>query len=153
MKKAFSLVEIIVVILIVGLIGTFAINKFFNYIEKSNEFKIKSEVALINEAINRVYSSQVLLGNSNFILERLDDASINGIDESLFIGYDEYILLDEVVLSTSLEKKELVKWIKISQTKYKVYLTKDKVLNFVFDKDEALFSCDKNDVVCKEFML
>lgn len=153
MKKAFSLVEIIFVILIVGLIGTFAISKFFNYIEKSNEFKIKSEVALINEAINRVYSGQILLGNSGFVLERLDDASINGIDESLFMGYDEYVLLDEVILSTSLEKKELAKWIKSSQISYKVYLTKDKLLNFVFDKDEALFSCDKNDELCKEFML
>lgn len=153
MKKAFSLVEIIIVILIVGLIGTFAINKFFNYIEKSNEFKIKSEVALINEAINRVYSNQILYGNSSFILERLDDASVNGVGESLFMGYDEYVLLDEVILSTSLEKKELARWIKISQTQYKVYLTKDKVLDFIFDKDEALFSCNKNDDFCKEFML
>ena len=153
MKKAFSLVEIIVVILIIALIGTFAINKFFNSIEKSNELKIKSEVALINEAINRVYSNQVLLANTNFTLERLDDASINGIGESLFMGYDEYVLLDNVILSTSLEKKELAKWIKTSQTTYKVYITKDKVLEFEFDIDKALFSCDKSDTICKEFML
>lgn len=153
MKKAFSLVEIIVVILIIGLISSFAINKIFSSIEKSNELKIKSEVALVNEAINRVYSNQVLLGNTEFHLERLDDASINGVGESLFIGYDEYILLDDVILSTSLEKRELGKWIKTSQTNYKVYLTKEKVLEFVFDSNEALFSCDENDEVCKEFML
>ena len=153
MKKAFSLIEIIFVILIVGLIGSFAINKIFYSIDKSNELKIQSEVALINEAINRVYSGQILLGNTDFILERLDDASINGVNESLFMGYDEYILLDEVILSTSLEKKELGKWIKTSQTSYKVYLTKEKVIEFNFDSSEALFSCDKNDDVCNEFML
>lgn len=153
MKKAFSILEIIIAILIVGLLGSFAITKFFHSIEKSNEFKIKSEVALINEAIGKVYSNQVLMGNSNFILERLDDASINGLGESLFIGYDEFVLLDEVILSTTLEKKELGKWIKLSSTNYKVYFTKEKVLEFVFDPNEALFSCDENDVVCKEFML
>ena len=56
-------------------------------------------------------------------------------------------------LSTSLEKKELGKWIKTSQTTYKVYFTKDKVLDFIFDRDEALFSCDKSDTYCKDFML
>ncbi|WP_428025551.1 type II secretion system protein [Arcobacter sp.] len=152
MKKAFSLLEIIVVILIVGLIGSFAVNKFFYSLEKSNKLKIKSEVALINEAINKVYSNQILLGNSDFVLQRLDDASINGVDESLFIGYDEYILLDEVILSTSLEKKEFGKWIKISDTNYKVYFSKDKVLDFTFDINEALFSCDEKDDLCKELM-
>ncbi|WP_419764584.1 MAG: prepilin-type N-terminal cleavage/methylation domain-containing protein [Arcobacter sp.] len=153
MKRAFSLVEIIITILIIGLIGTFAITKLFNSIDKSNELKIKSEVALVNEAINRVYSSQILLANSNFFLERLDDASINSANESLFIGYEEYILLDTVILSSSLDKKELGKWIKVSNTNYRVYLTKEKVLDFVFDTDEALFSCDKKDDACKEFML
>ncbi|PLY08935.1 MAG: hypothetical protein C0626_07895 [Arcobacter sp.] len=153
MKRAFSLIEIIVTILIIGLIGTFAITKFFNSIDKANEFKIKSEVALINEAINRVYSNQILLGNSNFVLERLDDASINGSDESLFIGYEEYVLLDTVILSSSLDNKELGKWIKVSDTNYRVYLTKEKSLDFQFDPNEALFSCDKKDTFCKEFML
>jgi prepilin-type N-terminal cleavage/methylation domain-containing protein len=153
MKRAFSLIEIIVSILIIGLLGTFAITKFFNSIDKSNELKIKSEVALINEAINRVYSNQILLGNSNFVLERLDDASINIAKESLFMGYEEYVLLDTVILSSSSDKKELGKWIKVSDTNYRVYLTKEKVLDFVFDRNEALFSCDGKDDFCKEFML
>jgi len=153
MKRAFSLIEIIVSILIIGLLGTFAITKFFNSIDKSNELKIKSEVALINEAINRVYSNQILLGNSNFVLERLDDASINIAKESLFMGYEEYVLLDTVILSSSSDKKELGKWIKVSDTNYRVYLTKEKVLDFVFDRNEALFSCDEKDDFCKEFML
>ncbi|ADG93053.1 conserved hypothetical protein [Arcobacter nitrofigilis DSM 7299] len=152
MKKAFSLLEIIVVVLIVGLLGAFAINKYFYSVDKSNQFKIKSEVALINEAITRTYSNQVLLGNSTFTLDRLDDASINTASESLFIGYNEYILLDIVILSTSEDKKELGKWIKTSQTSYKVYLSKDKAITFKFDNDEGTFACKKSDEICKEFM-
>ncbi|MGB5920063.1 type II secretion system protein [Arcobacter sp.] len=153
MKKAFSLLEIIVVVLIVGLLGAFAINKFFYSIDKSNNFKIKSDVALINSAINRTYSNQVLLGNSTFTLNRLDDASINTAGESLFVGYNEYILLDVVILSSSEEKKELEKWIKTSQTTYKAYLSKDKVITFEFDNNKGTFTCKKSDEVCKEFML
>ncbi|WP_375723461.1 type II secretion system GspH family protein [Arcobacter sp. KX21116] len=153
MKKAFSLLEIIVVVLIVGLLGAFAINKFFYSIDKSNNFKIKSDVALINNAINKTYSNQVLLGNSTFTLDRLDDASINIAGESLFVGYNEYILLDVVILSSSEDKKEIGKWIKTSQTTYKAYLSKDKVITFEFDNNKGTFACKKSDEVCKEFML
>lgn len=153
MKKAFSLLEIIVVVLIVGLLGAFAINKFFYSIDKSNNFKIKSDVALINNAINKTYSNQVLLGNSTFTLDRLDDASINIAGESLFVGYNEYILLDVVILSSSEDKKEIGKWIKNSQTTYKAYLSKDKVITFEFDNNKGTFACKKSDEVCKEFML
>ncbi len=153
MKNAFSLLEIIVVVLIVGLLGTFAINKFFYSIDKSNKLKIKSEVALINNAINRVYSDQVLLGNSTFTLDRLDDASINTAGDSLFIGYNEYILLDVVIISTSEDKKELAKWIKTSDTSYKTYLSKDVSITFEFDKNKGTFACKKSNKVCKELML
>lgn len=153
MKKAFSLLEIIVVVLIVGLLGAFSINKFFYSIDKSNNFKIKSDVALINSAINKTYSNQVLLGNSTFTLDRLDDASINTAGESLFVGYNEYILLDVVISSSSEDKKEIGKWIKTSQTTYKAYLSKDKVITFEFDNNKGTFTCKKSDEVCKEFML
>jgi prepilin-type N-terminal cleavage/methylation domain-containing protein len=153
MKKAFSLLEIIFVILIVGLLGAFAINKFFYSIDKSNMFKIKSEVALINEGINRVNNDQILLGNSNFTLDRLDDAPTNSEGESLFIGYDQYILLDIPILSTSEYKKNIGKWIKTSQTTYKVYIKKDQALNFKYKREKGTFSCEKGDAICKEFML
>ncbi|WP_419768802.1 type II secretion system protein [Arcobacter sp.] len=152
MKKAFSLLEIIIVVLIVGLLGTFAINKLFYSIGKSNIFKIKSEVILINNAINKLYSDQVLLANSSFTLDRLDDASSNTSGESLFIGYNEYILLDIVILSSSDNNKEIGKWIKSSETTYKTYISKDKLITFEFDRDEGTFSCKKSDETCKEFM-
>lgn len=151
MKKAFSLIEIIITIVIISIVSTFAFNKFFHSLEESNFLKIKAEVALINNAINQLYSNQTLLGNNSFTLEKLDEADINSANETLFNGYDEYILLDELILSTSEEKKKLGFWIKLSDTNYKVYFSKDKSLEFLLDKETILFSCDDSIELCKEF--
>lgn len=153
MKKSFSLLEIIVTITIISIISLFAINKYFHSLESSNYLKIKSEVALINNALNQLYSNQVLLGNSSFYLNQLDNAQINISDESLFTGYNEYILLDYLILSTSSEEKKLGYWIKESQTKYKTYLTKEKSVVFIFDTSNGTFYCDETDNICKELSL
>lgn len=150
MKKSFSILEIIFIIVIVGIISTYAINKYFNSLEKANFLKIKSELILINNAMNQLYSNQILLGNNSFIIERLDEASVNSSDETLFNGYNEFVLLDELVLSTNEDKKKLGFWIKLSDTKYKVYFSKEKFLEFYLDSENILFSCDKSLDLCKE---
>lgn len=153
MKKAFSLLEIIFAIVVIVIISSYAINKYVDSIEKANYVKIKAEVALINNAINQLYSNQTLLGNSDFKLERLDDAQTDSSGQNLFNGYDQYILLDEVILSTSENEKKLGYWIKISNKEYKVYFRKDLSLNFYLDNENNLFSCDKDNSLCKELEL
>ncbi len=151
MKKSFSIIEIIFTIVIIAIISSFALNKYFHHIEKVNFVKIKSEVSLINNAINQLYSNQTLLGNNNFIIERLDEALVDVPNETLFNGYNEFILLDEVILSTSEEKKELGQWIKLSNSEYKVYFSKDKFLSFYLDSENMTFACDRNENLCIEF--
>ena len=153
MKKSFSIIEIIVVILILTIISSVALNKYFTTLEKSNYLKIKSEVAMINNALSSLYSNQVLSNNSIFILEQLDDAMIETEDETLFNGHNEYVLLDYVILSTTSEKMKLGFWIKLSQTKYKAYLSKTKSVTFNFDMENGTFFCDESDDVCKELSL
>lgn len=151
MKKSFSIIEIIFALVIIGIISSYAINKYFDSLEKANFLKIKSEVTLINNAINQLYSNQTLLGNNSFVVERLDEASINSDGETLFNGYNEFILLDELILSTSEEKKKLGFWIKVSDIEYKVYFSKESFLEFYLDSENILFSCDKSLSLCRKF--
>lgn len=150
MKKSFSIIEIIFALVIIGIISSYAINKYFDSLEKANFLKIKSEVTLINNAINQLYSNQTLLGNNSFVVERLDEASINSDGETLFNGYNEFILLDELILSTSEEKKKLGFWIKVSDIEYKVYFSKESFLEFYLDSENILFSCDKSLSLCRK---
>lgn len=150
MKKSFSIIEIIFALVIIGIISSYAINKYFDSLEKANFLKIKSEVTLINNAINQLYSNQTLLGNNSFVVERLDEASINSDGETLFNGYNEFILLDELILSTTEEKKKLGFWIKVSDIEYKVYFSKESFLEFYLDSENILFSCDKSLSLCRK---
>lgn len=150
MKKSFSIIEIIFALVIIGIISSYAINKYFNSLEKANFLKIKSEVTLINNAINQLYSNQTLLGNNSFIIERLDEASINSAGETLFNGYNEFVLLDELILSTNEEKRKLGFWIKLSDNIYKVYFSNESFLEFYLDSENILFSCDKSLSLCKK---
>lgn len=153
MKKSFSIIEIIFSIVIISIISTFAINKYFIHIEKSYFLKIKSELALINNGINQLYSNQTLLGNDSFNLDKLDEASIDTPKETLFNGFDEYIILDELIISTSESEKKFAHWIKVSNSEYKVYFSKDESLSFYLDSENITFNCDESIDLCKELYL
>lgn len=152
MKKAFSLFEIIFVILIISIISSVAYQKIFSVVEKANYTKIKSEIVLINNAIANVYSSLVLTGVENFKLEQLDNANLNSAGESLFNGFEEFVLVDDVILSASEDEKKIGYWIKLSNSEYKIYLSTEEFLIFKFDSDKGYFSCDEKVDLCKELM-
>lgn len=150
MKRAFSLFEIILFILIVSIISTIAYQKFFNVLEKVNLSQIKAEIVLINNSINQLKSSQLMLDNSGFIVEKLDEAPSDMENFTLFNGYDEYVLLDTPIISTSETEKKIGFWIKVSNSKYKVYLSKDDFVEFNFDGEK--FFCNEEIDFCKEIM-
>lgn len=153
MKKAFSLFELIFVLVIVSVVSTIAYNKFFNTIDSANLTKVKAEVALINSAINRLQSNQIMLSNEDFYFEKLDNANIDTKGETLFNGFEEYVLLDTLIISTSSEEKKIGSWIKLSNTKYEIFLNETQSLTFQFDIDDLKFSCDETKDLCKEIYL
>lgn len=142
MKKSFSLLEIIIVIVIISIITTYFLTKSESLIDKTVEVKIKSEIALIRDSITKTSSSSILLGKSK--LSSLDEESVNKIDSKLFSN-----VLDMPLLSSSLEEKKISKWIKTGSNLYRVYLSKDIFLDFKFDSDS--FLCVSDIDLCKEY--
>ena len=79
-KKAFSLIEIIFVISILGIIASVAIPKFNNSINKANIVKIQSDILTIRDNLNS-YKTKNILSNNNYALYSLD----NIIDKKIWI--------------------------------------------------------------------
>lgn len=87
-KKAFSTLEIVIFIVVIATILSFLLPKFNTFLENSDLVKLKSDIALINNGIQKEKSKNILIqkyGNIN----KLDGAKIDVKNEKLF----EYIYI------------------------------------------------------------
>lgn len=142
MQKAFSLLEVLLVIASILIILTFAVPKFNNIISNSNITELKSNLAIIRNNISKLKTSQILLNNSS-IINSLDDAVINKKDELLFTK-----LIYFSIVSTNSSINEIGKWIKFSDKSYKYILSSSKNIEFLLE--DNIFKCVSNFEICKE---
>lgn len=142
MKKAFTLLEIIVVIIIVSFLSAFIISKVQSSFDLTIETKIKSDLALIRNSITKLKTKNILLNDKTLI--SLDNEEINKENSRLF---DK--ILDFPLLSTTKEIKEFGKWIKVSSNKYMVFSNDNKSLEFIFEDNS--FNCLSTKSLCNEF--
>ncbi|MDN5042409.1 type II secretion system protein [Aliarcobacter butzleri] len=139
--KAFSLIEIIVVLLIVAIITTFAMTKFNQVTNKTHLVTLKSQLALIQSGISKQKNKNILLSNFPNI-SSLDDASTNVNNQELFKK-----VIDFSILSTNTSDRKLGSWAKVSQNSYIFYLESNPI-NFVLENNS--FVCKSQEDMCKE---
>ena len=142
MVKAFSLLEILLVIATISIILTFAIPKYNNITNNSKVTELKSNLAIIRNNISKVKTEQILLSKDSTI-DTLDDAIVDKKNEILF---DKVI--DFSILSTTSSLNEIGKWIKISNTSYNYILSSSKNVDFLLE--DNIFKCKSSFEICKE---
>lgn len=140
--KSFSLLEIIIAIVLIAIITSFAIPKFTNMNYNANIFTLKSQSALIQNAIVNLKSKNILLSNNEEIIS-LDEATSNSSGEKLFSK-----VIDFSIISTNNTKKESGMWAKTSNNSYTFYLSNDKNITFSFENEK--FLCKSSVELCKE---
>lgn len=151
-KRAFSVLEIVFVVVILAIISSVAIPKLF--LNKSNTYiiKAKSDVALIRKAINDDYNKQVMMQSSDEYIEKLDNATIDEKGLELFAGLEDRKLLAYPLISTNTEESKLGKWVKLSDSVYQVLIDAQKSVTFSYDKEDGTFECDKDEEFCMELL-
>ena len=142
MKNAFTLLEIIVVIVIISLLSVFIISKSQNSINFTVKTKIKSDIALIRNSIAKVKTKNILLNDDSSF--SLDNANSNEENSELFSN-----ILDFPLLSTTNEIKEAGKWIKVSSNNYTIYSNENENIEFIFE--DNFFNCKSEISICKEY--
>lgn len=144
MKNAFSLFEIIVVVIIISLISSMGVYKLFFTLDESKNLQVKTQIHLIKNAIVRKQNESILLGEKN-IISSLDDALANSSGELLF----EKVLHQPLIAASEFDKK-IAQWIKLSNSQYKVYVNSIEYLTFTYDSSKSTFECDYSLDLCKE---
>jgi type II secretory pathway pseudopilin PulG len=132
----------IIVIVLIAIIGSYAIPKFTNMSYKANITTLKSQLALIQNGITNQKNKNILLSNTQEI-SSLDNAASNNSGEKLFTK-----VIDFSIISTNNTKKEQAMWAKISNSSYSFYLLSDKSVLFSFE--DGKFLCKSEIELCKE---
>ncbi len=141
-QKAFSLLELIIVIFIITIILYLIVPKFQNIFFKSHLTQLKSNVAIIKNNISALKSKKILFVEE-FKITNLDDALVNKKAEKLFTK-----VIDFDIISTDNTSLELGKWIKLSTSSYEYVLTSEK--RVLFGITNNTFLCKSKIEICKE---
>ncbi len=140
--KAFSLLEIIIAIILIVLITSFALPKYNAIIDSSNLSLLKSDLSLIQSGIEQKKTINTLLSNGDKI-DNLDYSAIYKINEKLFTKVIEFS-----ITYTDTKEKKLGKWSKISDNSYEFYLSSSKSILFLYENEKML--CKSEEDICKE---
>ena len=140
--KGFSLLELIIAIILIVIITSFAIPKYNAITYNSNLSILKSDLSLIQNAITQSKTKNILLSNNEKI-EKLDDISSDKISEKLFTN-----VIDFSILSTDSNEKKAGKWSKISDKSYEFYLSSSKSILFLFEDQQLV--CKREAELCRE---
>lgn len=149
MKRAFSLLEIIFVLVITAIILSIALKNNSAFFTTSVMTKIKSDIALIRSAIVSKSHQRLLKAEPQYPLV-LDEALANSEGALLFGGTSESPLLEYPLVATSHFEKRKGAWSKESELEYRVWIDKTQSLHFRYDNIKGTFQCNYDDALCKE---
>lgn len=134
---SFSLIELIFAVLIIGILSTVALPKFFENTSNSVFIKLSTDVASIQNGIKK-YSDSCMMQNIPIDLETLENS-----DTTLF----------GKILSTPIQKTTTYPyWSKQNDTSYLFHFDSKINLKFRYNKDNFTFSCDTKEPLCQKVL-
>jgi len=131
-SKAFSIIEIIVVVLILAVLASRLIPSVFDILKNTSIVKCKNELLIIQESLKK-YSLNSTLKNTSIKLEDLGD------EDNLFSN----------ILNGSFKNSS---WSKISNSKYKYSFNNGDDLYFYYKVSDLTFNCNKKEILCQEVL-
>jgi len=149
-KSAFTMIELIFVILVLGILSAVAIPRMFSTRYNAQIVKLKTDVANIRGAILNLRTKNLMKGILSYP-KALDDADKNKEDEELFDGNSSIgSLLDYPIYSKNKEGY----WMKTDDTNYSVKLMNSEI-KFKYYNNNGHFDCKglnsgEAEALCKE---
>lgn len=143
-RKAFTMTELIFVIVILGILASVAIPKFASTMQDSQIAKGKSDVSAIRSSILTERQSRIIKGQHSWISKLSDNNS------TLFTGDGTNTLLMYGISAGTTSGH----W-SATDTSYKKYAFKigNVTCNFTYDSDTGKFDLDSNqDATCDDLI-
>ncbi len=146
MKKAFTLLELVFVVLILGILTGLSLSFTNTRKDEVKLLKLKLDYEMLNSAL-ALMRSETKLKHLNFP-EVLDNAKVNSAKEKLFYCKEDsctYSLLDIPIYS------DFNAWIKVAKNQYRFFLSPKKSLDFIYNPKEGVLECLQSQK-CKDLL-
>ena len=153
MKTAFTMMELIFVIVVLGILATVALPRLMAPVDDAKLVKVKSDLSAIRSAIALLKSKNILEGKmtNSGLPTALDDAVINADGEELFDGN----ITIGTLLTYPIYAKSAGGWMKTGPTTYSVNISGQNV-QFDYNSTMGKFTCDINNNtygnICKKIL-
>jgi len=142
-KSAFTVIELIFVIVVLGILASIAVPKFTATRDDAIISRARAQVSAIRSAIMTEHQRGILQGQSNWP-PLIDDAQ-DIVDEELFDGNSSNRLLDYPIYS----KNSQGGWMKLRDNDYQFYVTLTNLVDFNYSTTDRRFDCDHTDIDCQ----
>jgi len=140
-KKAFTLIELIFVIIVLGLLAAIAIPKFAEISKQSYISKAKSTYTAIQAGIQNYKTKHVLLGQNPYPTKLNDNNSA--------------MLFTEILTNPIKNGTGPGEWEYLGNNNYRYHVTNTDYIDFIYNSNTGTFTCIQYSStipnVCKNF--
>jgi len=148
-KKAFTMIELVFVIVVLGILSAVAIPKLSAYVEDANIAAGISTVSSIRTAIASERQKSLILGVIGY--PQLLDTGTTGDHQKLFDGNATIDILQYPIYSGT----DSGDWKKLTDNSgltinYKYYIGSAKTVIFKYTKLTGVFDCDHTEDNCRQ---
>jgi len=153
MKKAFTLIELIFVIVIIGFLASVAVPKFMNLTTHAKKSAVKSVVTSVQTSIDEIHGKWII--DDNFKWTPLNGGSCElntttGYPKTLDDGgKDLFKCVLKIPVPACAGKKNGC-WEEYDTNKYKYYLSPDKYLTIEYNQTNGVLECIDDGGISKE---
>jgi general secretion pathway protein G len=148
MKKAFTMIELVFVIVILGILSAVAFPKLSGVLKDANYASALATISSLRTAITNERQNNLIKGSAAYP-QLLDDAG-TGVHEQLFDGNGTIHILQYPVYS----KNKMGGWMKTTDNSgatigYKYYINDTTTVDFNYTKATGVFDCNHALANCK----
>ena len=148
MKKAFTMIELVFVIVILGILSAVAFPKLSGVLKDANYASALATISSLRTAITNERQNNLIKGSAAYP-QLLDDAG-TGVHEQLFDGNGTIHILQYPIYS----KNKMGGWMKTTDNSgttigYKYYINDATTVDFNYTKATGVFDCNHALANCK----
>ena len=150
MKKAFTMVELVFVIVVIGILAAIAIPRLMITRKDAVIVKGKSQISAIRNGISLQKSRNMLKGDATPYPDKLDNINVYNVDNKALFYFNDgnsSNILEYPVYSKANEDGH---WVKTSSNTYAFFVTRDKNISFDYNSTTGSFDCNHADLDCQQ---